>query len=215
MKKTAPIFIILALLCTQAHAQFQIPYGFSEMKGARIYIDFDGDGEKDIVTIIRQIEADEFNERYHAFLIYLTSKNKPHILKFGGIGHFTPMRVRNNTIRFGYVLRGTGVIANEFTIRYNHTAGKIQLIGFDFGHRIRGWHYSGYREVSYNLLTGDFHVTNSLTMFKNVEYPEGRIDFFRGNRRINPVFWDDIDYELIELLSSVGEEFEYRYEVEM
>ena len=218
MKTTTIITIcVLALLSSTLQAQLQIPEGFTEVRRSiETKIDFDGDGKKDTAIIVQGKGDCEWLYTSY-FLIYLTSRNKTYALKLAcGIGHFTQLRVRNNTIRFGYVLHGTGVHAHEFTIRYNQREGRIQLIGFDFGHRIMGWHYSGYREVSYNLLTGDFHITNTLPFFNNVEYyPEMRIDFFRGNRRMNPVFWEDIDFYLIYLLQSVGDEFEYRMEVEM
>jgi len=212
MKKTFIILSVLALVfgdCGQSlYAQFKIPKGYKDYSEGRIYIDFDGDGKKDTATII--ISNDQFysNNFAASFLIYLTSDNKNHIVELenGGIGHFTEFKVKNNVIQFGYFLNGTRARFHAFKLRYNHTKRKIQLIGFDFGHRISGTNFSGYTSISYNLLTGDYHVTNDIGIFIGSDV-RPRKDFHKGNKKMRAVFLEDINDELFEKLFSVGNEF--------
>ena len=224
MKKTVTILTILSVLallavgCEQSlYAQFKIPKGYSEVypiedwgETKRIYIDFDGDGKKDTATIIAQQDKDYYYVYYYSFLIYLTSDNKNHIVELSkeGNGHCLDLEVKSNVIQFGVVSGGTGLYAPVFKIRYNHTKRKIQLIGFDYSYRISG--HKGNCQKSYNLLTGDYNVTN----YYNVGNPNKVYkEFHKGNKKMKAVFIENINEELIGQLISVGNEFENHDEI--
>ena len=212
MKKAIIILSVLVLIvgsCKQSlYAQFKIPTGYLEIES--IYIDFDGDGKKDTAAVIIKEKSDYYYFA-HAFVIYLTSSNKNHIMEFGeGVGHATALKVKNNVIQFGYVLGGSGVYSFDFKLRYNHTERKIQLIGFDTSYRIAS-SSRGYCEKSYNLLTGDYNVTNYLATINYTDLREREHkEFHKGNHKIKAVFLEDINDEMIENLDLVGEEFERR-----
>ena len=211
MKKAIIILSVLVLIvgsCKQSlYAQFKIPTGYLEIES--IYIDFDGDGKKDTAAVIRKEKSDYYYFA-HAFIIYLTSSNKNHIMEFGeGVGHTSALKAKNNVIQFGYVLGGSGIYSFDFKLRYNHTERKIQLIGFDTSYRIVS-SSRGYCEKSYNLLTGDYNVTNHLTVVGYRQFDPPRREFHEGNKKIAAVFFEDINDEMIGNLDLVGEEFERR-----
>ena len=207
MKKTTLLLTLAFALsnCTPTQAQFQIPYGFSEREGARIYIDFDGDGEKDIATIIAENDPEFTHIQYFAFLLYLTGDNQTHIVEFGeGVAFPLELEIiENDVIQFGYVLGGTGVIAFEYRIRYNHEKRRIQVIGFDYNWR------GG--EESYDLLTGDFHVTESHIVITPNDSLKIREITRRGNQPMQIAFIEDINNGLIERLLAIRENRDYGY----
>ena len=212
MKKTTLLLTLTLALsnCTPTQAQFQIPYGFSEREGARIYIDFDGDGEKDIATIIVYTESKEWHRQELAFLMYLTSSRQNYIVEFGeGVAFPLELEIiENDVIQFGYVLGGTGVIAFEYRIRYNHEKRRIQVIGFDYSHRISGG-MGGNGERSYNLSTGDFHITHRYNLYNPDSSWGVREVTRRGNKPIEAVFLEDISNELIGELLSITDNYGY------
>ena len=199
MKKTTLLLTLTLALsnCTPTQAQFQIPYGFSEMKGARIYIDFDGDGEKDIATIIVYTESKEWHRQELAFLMYLTSSRQNYIVEFPETTALAlDLEVlENNVIQFGYILVGTSVMTFEYRIRYNHEKRRIQVVGFDYSSREGS--------ESYDLLTGDFNVTERFHIFTPDETRIGEVTR-RGNQPMQITFIEDIGDEFIEKLLSIG-----------
>ena len=218
MKKliiTFSIFAFFASSCVQLlYAQLQIPAGFSELKYSpvnglpmeRMYIDFDGDGKKDTATVIGKDNYGNVWE--HFFLIHLTSSNKTHkVQMFGYDRRVNPVQLnrRNNVIHFSYFLAGTSTFFRTLKLRYNPTNQRIQLIGYDSSYRITSIGTGGRTEKSFNLLTGDFVVTNRFRYLSDdvFQYQE-----HRGNHRIRPIFIEDINDELLGELDLVGREFE-------
>lgn len=215
MKKITIILSVFALIAVNngqtLYAQFKIPKGFLEKYDLkRICIDFDGDGKKDTTTIIIQNKSYNgllFNE---AFLIYLTSNNKNHIVEFGeGVSHSFDIKVKNNVIEFGYMFAGTGTFGRILKLRYNHTNNKIQLIGYDSNFRIY-YAMGGRCEKSYNLLTGDYIVTNRFNVLTNNDdfNTVERKKVHKGNIKIKAVFIEDINDKLLEKLDLIGNKFE-------
>lgn len=216
MKNIVIILNILVLIvggCRQSlYAQFKIPTGFSELKNSpangqsmkRICTDFDGDGKKDTATIIEKNDS----ELQCYFLIYLTGSNKNYIIKmFERNNDFVypiQLSVKKNVIQFAYFGEGTSVFFRGLKLRYNYTKQKIQLIGYDSGYKI---YYGGSCTKSYNLLTGDYIVTNWFYEYINSKEVKRKI-VNKGNKKMNDIFVENINNELLEQLDLAGNEFE-------
>jgi hypothetical protein len=210
MRKAGIILSVFALFvgaCGQSlYAQFKIPAEYSEYMEKRIYVDFDEDGKKDTATIIAQNDSNYYQLTKYAFLIYLTGDNKNHIVEFPEFAAFPlDLEVENNVIQFGYVQGGSGRYAPVFRIRYNHTERKIQLIDFEWSYRITG--IGGNHERNFNLLTGDYRVTDSYNEYnyQTGDYLGNRTVSWTGNKKLPSIFIEDINDELIDKLLSISD----------
>lgn len=79
---------------------------------------------------------------------------------------------------------------------------EIELIGYDYSYRTPGGHCN----KTYNLLTGNYTVTND---FYNLRTGKTEIENFRGYKKPSgKIFVNMFSQKLFGNLSSVGREFE-------
>lgn len=192
-------------------SQFSVPKGFSEFakspangeNSERIIADFDKDGKEDIFTIIRE-DKKEFHNAKKYLIIYLSSKDRVYYLDFDmfyGV-YFMPLKYRNGVLEFWVTEEGTGVRGHGLKLRFNPKVKDIQLIGYDYSYRVPGGHCN----KTYNLLTGDYTVTND---FYNMKTNKTEFEQFKGNQKLEKnIFIKNFSEKLFEDLSSVGKKYE-------
>lgn len=205
-------FLLLLVFPFYCFSQFKIPKGFSEftenpitkMGMKRITVDFDQDKKDDVFTIIYQSDKDFYSSKKKYLLIYLSSKNKTYSIDFDifyGM-YVMPLQYKNNVLSCCIVQEGTGVHAHGLKLRFNRKVEDIQLIGYDYSYRIPGGHCN----KTYNLITGDFTVTND---FYNLKTHKTEFENFKGNKKmIKNIFMKDFSSNLFDNLSSVGKKYE-------
>ncbi|MBB6371494.1 hypothetical protein [Chryseobacterium shigense] len=204
-------FLFILMLPFFCFSQFRIPKGFSEFTESpsngkemkRIVADFDKDKKDDVITVINQSEY-ELHSAKKYLIIYLSSKNKTFSIDFDLFnGVFViPLQYKNDVLEFLVYQEGTGVYGHGLKLRFNQKVKDIQLIGYDYSYRTPGGHCN----KTYNLLTGDYNVTND---FYNMKTGKTEVESFKGNKKQpKHIFIKNFSSQLFENLSSVGKEFE-------
>lgn len=201
----------MLLISSYCFSQFKIPDGFSEFKESpsngkemkRIVVDFDKDKKDDVIMLIYQSEY-ELHSAKKYLILYLSSKNKTFYIDFDLFnGVFViPLKYKNDVVDFLVYQEGTGVYGHGLKLRFNQKVKEIQLIGYDYSYRTP----SGHCSKTYNLLTGDYTVTNDVYNMKT-----NKIEFqnFKGNKKQSKsIFIKNFSPQLFEKLSLVGKEFE-------
>lgn len=197
------LLLLLTLISFHSFSQIKIPENYEELsespangrKMNKLSTDFDADGKNDIALIIK-CEKD-FSKYF--LLIYLTSDTKTYRLEFINEDDMSvyPVQLeqKKNVITAGYFKDGTAAFGRFFKLRYNKSQKKIQLIGYDSGYRISA---AGHCDKTFNLLTGDYNVKILTALPEN----------HKGNKKISPVFIQDINISMISKLDKIGSEFE-------
>lgn len=209
MSKIYLLLIILLPYC--CFSQFKIPKGFSEFTESpsngktmkRIVVDFDKDKKEDVFTVVYQTDY-ELHAAKKYLMIYLSSENKAYTIDFDLFyGVFVvPLKYKNDVLQFLVYQEGTGVYGHGLKLRFNQKAKQIQLIGYDYSYRTP----SGHCNKTYNLLTGDFTVSND---FYNMKTKKTEFENFKGNKKLSKnIFIRDFSNNLFEDLSSVGKKYE-------
>lgn len=204
-------FLLILLLPCCCYSQFKIPKGFSEFTESpsngkemkRMVVDFDKDKKDDVITVIYQSEY-ELHAGKKYLVIYLSSKNKTFSIDFDLFnGVFViPLRYKNDVLDFLVYQEGTGVYGHGLKLRFNQKAKEIELIGYDFSYRTPGGHCN----KTYNLLTGDYTVTND---FYDHRTGKTEIENFKGHKKTSgKIFVSMFSQKLFDNLSLVGQEFE-------
>lgn len=206
MKKIILLLISVFISTFLGFAQYNIPKGFNELKESpvtgkkmkKINYDLDDDGIHDVAF---WLEKDDIP---HVF-IYLSSEKRYHIIKvFNSQGdkfmtYAMPLNAKENVFEYRYFENNTIAFERAIKLRYNKKYKKFQVIGYDSGYRL----IFGHRTKSYNLLTGDYSVTDDMAM------PTNEILIDRGNKKIGHLFVNDLNIQTLQLLDSVGKEFEH------
>ena len=89
----------------------------------------------------------------------------------------------------------------RFCIDLDGDGKKDTATSYDSGYRLVG----GYCSKSYNLLTGNYIVTNTNTIIDN---PKLYKQTHKGNKKTKSIFAEDINDELLRQLDLAGNEFE-------
>ncbi|WBX99833.1 hypothetical protein [Chryseobacterium gambrini] len=210
MKNTGLVFILLfPFYC---FPQFTIPKGFSEFTESpangkemkRIVADFDKDNKDDVMTVIYQSKYKEDSAIKKYLIIYLSSKKKTFFIDFdlfNGV-YVVPLKYKNDVLDFLIYQDGTCVYGHGLKLRFNQKVKEIQLIGYDYSYRTT----TGHCNKTYNLLTGDYIVTND---YYNWEKDKTEFENFKGNKkRSKSIFIKDFTFKLFEKLSLIGKEYE-------
>ncbi|MDP3746413.1 MAG: hypothetical protein Q8Q88_05110 [Phenylobacterium sp.] len=169
--KTALLALTIASIAMPAMAQRVPvpPMSAEEVKGmvepaeleVRLDGDFNGDGEIDTVFIARGEDKRELT----AMLAYRSEVDLGHqpvgVLQLDAY----PLGPANLSIRNGVLMikdltGGTSAVATTYRYRYDPKAEKMRLIGLDAKAYSRT-NAHGWREVSWNLLTGDQVVSEA------------------------------------------------------
>ncbi|MBP2617496.1 hypothetical protein [Chryseobacterium jejuense] len=169
----------------------------------RMIVDFDKDKKDDVITVIYQSEYELHSAKKYV-IIYLSSKNKTFSIDFDLFnGVFViPLRYKNDVLDFLVYQEGTGVYGHGLKLRFNQKVKEIQLIGYDYSYRTPGGHCN----KTYNLLTGNYTVTND---FYNIQTGKTEIENFKGYKKpAGKILINMFSNKLFEDLSSVGKEFE-------
>ena len=203
--------IFLFLFFFFSCSQFSVPKGFvefdpdpSEGKSKnRIEVDFDNDKTKDVFTIIYEAKK-ELHQAKKYLLIYLSSHDKVYYIDFdifNGVFDM-PLEYKNGIVGFKVVQEGTAGYAHELKLKYNVDKKNIQLVGYNFSYRTPGGHCA----KTYDLLTGDYTVSNELFIINS---EETKTEEFKGNKKPSKdIFINSFTSKLFGNLSSIGREYE-------
>lgn len=209
MMKIYSLFLFLLSFC--CYSQFKVPKGFSEFTESpsngkemkRMMVDFDKDKKDDVITVIHQSEYELHSGKKYV-LIYLSSKNKTYSIDFDLFnGVFVmPLKYKNDVLDFLVYQEGTGVYGHGLKLRFNQKVKEIQLIGYDYSYRTPGGHCN----KTYNLLTGNYTVTND---FNDIRTGKTQVERFKGHKKPKEeIFIKMFTGKLFDKLSAVGKEFE-------
>ena len=168
---------------------------------------------KEIKTISLKMDDDDFNDFAiiivdkesncsYKLLIYISSLNKTfeveyiNDLELGALP--LQLKKKKNVLMYSYYTPGTGGNYREIKLRYNKTHKKVQIIGYDFGHKV----FNGHVDNSYNLLTGDYILKKTCYGKINCE-PK----LFKGNKKSKKTFLRDVSIRLFKKLDKIGNDF--------
>lgn len=208
MKKCFLLLLVVPFFC---FSQFKIPKGFEEFKKSpsngqkmqRIVVDFDKDKKDDVFTVIYQTD-NELHSSKKYLLIYISSRDRMYYVDFDIFnGVFViPLEYKNDVLKFLVYQEGTGVYGHGLKLKFNSKFKDIELIGYDYSYRTPGGHCN----KTYNLLTGDYTVTND---FYNMKTGKTDLEDFSGNKKqTKNIFIKMFSNKLFDDLSSIETEFE-------
>lgn len=186
-----------------------IPENYTLLKGSPangremepIVVDLDNDKKADTAFIVTN--ENEFSD--YLLLIYLTSQNKIYSFKFidqfySDFGIFpVQLKVKNDVLEVGYFRDGTAAFGRFFKFRFDEQKKTFRLIGYDSGYRLgAGTHC----DKSYNLINGRYIVNFEKSI------PNVHTETFKGIKKIEEIYINNIDLDVLNKLDDVGCEFE-------
>ena len=170
--KSKTFFILMMIhISFGLFSQISIPKNYNILeespangkKMEKTLLDLDNDNRKDIALIVQN--ETEFAD--YKLLIYLTSLNKTFQLKFINEQEMSiypvQIKAKKNVLEVGYFLDGTAAFGRFFKLRFDDKKLKMRIIGYDSGYRMG---MAEHCSKSYNLLTGDYVVTNRKSILR-------------------------------------------------
>ncbi len=153
-----PLLFSLCLLPNLLVAQETMPNGFQVEK--QLIIKFDNDAKPDTIRLVG--DGTNFNYRLLMQLSSLDTTPSIAISNPDDPGEFPiypgNFTFSNKVLQYGFGTPGTANYYYAFKLRFNPTAKKIQVIGFELDYN-SGPAGSAHTNLSFNLLTGDFIQT--------------------------------------------------------
>ncbi|MCH5597483.1 hypothetical protein [Niabella ginsengisoli] len=186
-----------------------IPENYSELKESpsngrkmeRILADLDDDKLTDTALIVENT-ADFAN---YLLLVYLSGQDETFQMRFFNENEMNmypvQLAVKKNVLEVGYFLDGTAGFGRFLKLRFDETKKKMKLIGYDTGYK-KGGAGSERLDKSFNLLTGDYVVKLQKLV------PKIATETFKGNKKIESIYMEDIGIETLLKLDEIGSEFE-------
>lgn len=200
MLKTIALALTIAVIAAPAMGQPVPRMGEDEVagmlgKGAELEVrldgDLNGDGETDTVFIGRSEEKRELT----AMLAYRSEVDLGHepvgLLELDAypLGP-AEISIRKGVLTIEDLTGGTTALAATYRYRYDPKAGRMRLIGLDAKYYSRT-NSHGWRELSWNLLTGDQTISEADLATGGGDEAYGPARIHKLKRSSKPLYMED------------------------